>query len=466
MLQKGEMTVSLPKGFLWGNSVSSMQYDGAQHEGGKGPSVYEHKPGAWEEAIDGYHRFREDNELMAEMGMNCLRFQTSWSRIMPEGEGEVNQEGLLYYENLADDLLANGIAPMVCLYHFDMPLALAEKYHGFASKHVVDAFVDYAKVVIDALAPKVKWWITFNEQNLYGLPMAFDIAGAPVPADPTAPEHEAEVYQIAHNVMVAHARVVNYLHENYPDCKIGGMCAFTPVYPATPAPADVLAATQAERFGSWIVLDTCARGAYPSYYTAYLHHRGISLDMSAEEIAQIQRMRNDFSAISYYQSSCVSAGNLSDDVPACALGWVGSCKNPHVEANEWGWNIDATGYRRAITEIWERCGLPVFSLENGIGWREKLPEDGSAVADDYRITYHRDHIQALKDSVELDGAEVIGYLGWGLIDIPSSSGDIEKRYGAVYVDYAAQGADHLKRMPKKSFAWFRQAFSSNGEDLD
>ena len=458
--------MSLPKGFLWGNSVSSMQYDGAQHEGGKGPSVYEHKPGAWEEAVDGYHRFCEDNALMAEMHMGCLRFQTSWSRIMPAGEGEVNPEGLAYYEALADDLIARGIEPMVCLYHFDMPLALAERYGGFASKHVVDAFVEYAKVVIDALAPKVRWWITFNEQNLYSMPLAFDIAGAPKPEHTDDPAHEAEILEIAHNVMVAHARVANYLHENYPGCKIGGMCAFAPVYPASCDPRDVWAATEADRLANWVVLDTCAHGGYPAYYRAYLRRRGIALEITAEEVAALAQMRNDFSALSYYQSRCVAATDAVDDPAASALELARPVDNPHVEVNEWGWGIDPAGYRRALTEIYERTGLPVFSLENGIGWRETLPEDGSPVADGYRIAYHRAHIQALKDAVELDGAEVIGYLGWGLLDIPSSSGDIEKRYGAVYVDYAAEGRDHLRRLPKKSFAWFAQAFGSNGEDLD
>lgn len=453
--------MALPKGFLWGNSVSSMQYDGAQHEGGKGPSVYENYPGAWEEAVDGYHRFHEDNELMAEMGMNCHRFQTSWSRIMPTGEGAVNEEGLAYYEALADDLAANGIEPMVCLYHFDMPLALAERYEGFASKHVVDAFVEYAKVVIDALAPQVRWWITFNEQNLYGIPMALRIAGAREGKE----YDEAKVLQIAHNVMVAHARVCNYLHANYPGCKIGGMCAFTPVYPATSSPRDVWAATESERFADWLVLDTCAHGAYPAYWSAYLRRRGIKLDITAEELADIAAMRNDFASISYYRSECVSAEHLDEDTPVTRIGELGHVKNAHCEANEWGWEIDALGYRRTLTEIYERTGLPVFSLENGIGWREELPQDGSPVDDEYRISYHRAHIQALKDAVELDGAQVIGYLGWGLIDIPASSGDVEKRYGAVFVDYDAEGEGHLARTPKKSFAWFKRAFESNGEEL-
>lgn len=451
----------LPKGFLWGNSVSSMQYDGAQHEGGKGPSVYEHYEGAWEEAVDGYHRYPEDDRLMAEMGFNCYRFQTSWSRIMPAGEGAVNQEGLDYYSSLCDDLLANGIQPMVCLYHFDMPLALAERYEGFASKHVIDAFVEYAKVVIDALAPKAKLWITFNEQNLYGIPMACRIAGAKTPEV----YDEVKVLQIAHNVMVAHARVANYIHANYPDCKIGIMDAYTSIYPATCNPKDVLAATLTARFNDWIVLDVAARGAYPAYYLAYLRKRGIELDMTAAEMIEIGRMRNDFASFSYYRSECISGADVTDETPVTRIGEVGTVKNPYCTANEWGWEVDPAGFRLALTEVYERTGLPVFPIENGIGWREHLPEDGSQIDDGYRIDYHRGHIQAMKDAIEQDGVECMGYLGWGLLDIPASSGDIEKRYGAVFVDYAAEGENHLRRIPKKSFSWFSKVCKSNGEDL-
>ncbi|MDM8275418.1 family 1 glycosylhydrolase [Enorma phocaeensis] len=199
--------------------------------------------------------------------------------------------------------------------------------------------------------------------------------------------------------------------------------------------------------------------------TSYVAHRGIELDMSASELSAIASMRNDFSAFSYYRSQCVSASGITEDTPATSIADEGHVKNPTLQANEWGWEIDPLGFRHTLTEMYERCGLPVFPIENGIGWRERLPEDGSPVADDYRVDCHRSHIQALKDAVELDGAEVIGYLGWGLIDIPSSSGDIEKRYGAVYVDYDAASGERLKRIPKKSFTWFKRAYESNGEDL-
>lgn len=455
----------LPDDFMWGNSVSSMQYEGAQDGDGKGPSVYALRGAAWEEAVDGYHRFREDNRLMAHMGATCMRFQTSWSRIMPEGAGRVNGEGLAFYEALVDDLIAQNMTPVACLYHFDMPLALAREYGGFASKSVVDAFVAFAKVVIDRLAPKVKWWITFNEQNLFGLPAAFRVAGSATPDDPFYASCEPEVLQIAHNVMVAHARVVNYLHERYHDCKVGVMCAMSPIYPATPDPADVFAAVQADRFRNWLVPDTCAKGHYPSYHEAYLRSRGIELEVNVDELAQIAEARGDFVGVSYYRSMTLSATAIAPETPVCAWCAKGAVENPCLETNEWGWAVDSMGYRLMLSEVYERYGLPVFSLENGIGWRERASADGSPIDDGYRISYHRAHIRALKEAVEIDGARVIGYLGWGLIDIPDSTGDIDKRYGAVYVDYAASGSRHLQRVPKKSYAWFARTFRSNGEEL-
>ncbi len=447
--------------FMWGNSTSSMQYDGAQHEGGKGPSVYEHFDGAWEEAVDGYHRYREDIALMKDMGMNCYRFQTSWSRVMPHGVGEINEEGLKYYSDTVDELLAQGIEPMVCLYHFDMPLELAEKYHGFASKEVVDAFVEYAKVVIDTLAPRVKWWVPFNEQNAFGSTLGPLIAGD---LRPEAADDENEIFQVLHNSLVALARVERYLHEHYPESKVGCMAAFTPVYPASNDPVDVHAAHEAERFSDWLYYDVCTHGAYPAYFKSYVSAHNLSVDITEQELADLANARYDFASLSYYRSQSVS-GAQAGNVPVTKIIEAGGVRNEHLKANEWNWEIDPLGFRYSLTEIHQRTGLPVFSLENGIGWRESLPADGSEIQDDYRIDYHRAHIRAMKDAVAFDGVDVLGYLGWGLIDIPSSSGDTEKRYGNVFVDYAGAGEKHLARYPKKSYAWIKRAFESNGEEL-
>lgn len=241
-------TTLLPDDFLWGNSTSSMQTEGAWDEDHKGKSVYDVRPATenssdWKVAVDAYHRYPEDVALMKDLGMNCYRFQISWSRVQPDGEGDFNEAGIAFYQKLIDSLLAAGIEPMICLYHFDMPLSLAEKYNGFVNHAVVEAFFKYAKKMVDTFGPKVKYWITFNEQNLYGFGEAFKASGY-LKGD----ESLRDLYQIQHNIALAHAKVANYIHETQPNLLIGGMEAFQEAYPASPNPKDVEAVRRFKEF--------------------------------------------------------------------------------------------------------------------------------------------------------------------------------------------------------------------------
>lgn len=161
------MTNKLPKDFFWGNSTSSMQTEGAWNLDGKGKSVYDVRPATnstsdWKDGIDEYHRFEEDFDLMASQGMNFYRFQISWSRVDPEGNGNFNEKGIEFYSKMIDALLKRNITPMICLYHFDMPLALAQKYNGFLSRPVVQAFVRYGIEMVKRFGSRVKYWITFQ----------------------------------------------------------------------------------------------------------------------------------------------------------------------------------------------------------------------------------------------------------------------------------------------------------------
>ena len=206
------MNQSLPANFLWGNSVSSMQTEGAWNEGGKGMSVYDIREAGenisdWKVATDSYHRYREDFDLMQDLGMNCYRFQISWSRVCPQGDGDFNDEGIAFYDRFIDDLIARGIEPMVCLYHFDMPMALAQEYNGFNDRRVMDAFIRYGKKMIDCFADRVKYWLTFNEQNIFHMPEAFRISGY-LKGEQTL----RELYELQHHAMVAHMSLTEYLH--------------------------------------------------------------------------------------------------------------------------------------------------------------------------------------------------------------------------------------------------------------
>ncbi|WP_125571516.1 glycoside hydrolase family 1 protein [Lacticaseibacillus songhuajiangensis] len=457
------MTNALPKNFLWGNSTSSMQTEGAYNLDGKGPSVYDIKPATadssdWQVAIDEYHRYDEDVQLMADQGMNCYRFQISWSRVCPAGDGDWNETGIQFYADLIQDLIAHGITPMICLYHFDMPLALAQKYNGFMDRHVVDAFVRFGQEMIDRFADQVPYWITFNEQNLYSMTNVFDIAGYMA-----GPRSDNDMLLMAHHVMVAHARVANYLHE-HTSAKIGGMLAYSEVYPASAAPRDVLYARRIDEFLNRNLLDVFAYGRYSTEFLRFVDRHQFNIDFTAADQAAFAELKSDYIAFSYYRSDAINSSKVPiNTIPNRYLDY-GSEAVPGLPANEWGWNVDPLGFRDILTKVYNQYHLPMFPIENGIGVREEY--HGTTIQDDYRIDYHRQHIAALKDAVFEDGVQVMGYLGWGLIDIPSSSGNMDKRYGMVYVNRTNHDLRDLRRIPKASYAWFKQVIASNGADLN
>lgn len=446
---------TMPTGFFWGNSTSSMQTEGFQ--GVRGKSTYDLKKEAtWEKTIDEYHRYPEDFDLMAEMGVNMYRFEISWARVVPDGDGEFNEAGIQFYSDMIDTLLARGIQPMIALYHFDMPLALAEKYNGFLSRHVVDAYVRYAKEIISRFADRVTYWLTFNEHNLYFTNMAYDIGGA------IDVEHSLDnLYQIFHHTMLAHAHVANFVHEQFDQLQIGGMLAYQVTYPATSKPTDVFAARRVDTFLNDNLLTMFTAGHYLPEVLAFVATHNIDMDYQPKDDAVLSKQTSDFIAFSYYRTDMLNADKIPDGTAPNRYLDIANETNPYLTANEWSWTIDPLGFRNALTSIYSRYQLPVFPVENGLGWREEMTGD-QMIQDDYRIQYHRDHIDAMKQAMIEDGTDVIGYLGWGLIDIPSSSGDMNKRYGAVYVNRTNEEERDMRRSKKASFEYLRDVFKSNG----
>ncbi|MDR0300638.1 MAG: glycoside hydrolase family 1 protein [Streptococcaceae bacterium] len=459
------MTLKIPKNFYWGNSSSSMQTEGAWNEGGKGPSVYDtdkagRKAIDWKIAIDNYHDFDEDLDLMKAMNMNMYRFQISWSRVVPDGDGKFNEEGIQFYEHLVEELVKRGIEPMICLYHFDMPLALAEKYDGFLSREVKDAFVRYGKAMIDRFADKVKYWIVFNEHNLYFTPTAYHYAGIISHNELT----DNEIYTTFHHTMLAHAELAAYIHETK-DALIGGMLAYTQIYPATKLPLDNFLVHKVNEFNYWNLCLVYSFGHYSKEVMQEVINRRIDMGWQTGDEMILKKGGADFISFSYYRSHLLDGTKIDETSSAIRYLNQGFLLDDALPKNEWDWAIDAEGFRYSLTELYSRFRLPVFPIENGIGWREDW--DGiNEINDDYRINYHRDHIQALKDAMFIDGVEVLGYLGWGLIDIPASSGNIDKRYGVVYVDSIKHDQRDMKRVLKKSYHWFKKVLASNGDDLE
>lgn len=447
--------------FFWGNSVSSMQTEGGWQEGGKSLSVYDVRPATetssdWHFANDNFHHFEEDLDYIQDLGMNMYRFQISWSRVVVDGDGSFNEEGIAYYQKFIDGLIARGIEPMICLYHFDMPLHLAEKYNGLIHKDVLAAFIRYGKEMIDRFSGQVKYWIIFNEHNLYHVPEAFKISGY-LRGDKTA----SDLYKIAHNCMVAHATLANYLHETT-EAKIGGMLAYSEVYPATCKPQDILVARKWDEFVNFTLLDAYTKGEYSHEMMHFVAENQIDMNILPGELAEIKKQKNDFLSFSYYASSTIAAEMIPEGTVPNFYMDFGKKDNPYIATTEWNWQIDPLGFRDVLNKMYQRYRLPVFPIENGVGVQEEWDGENQ-IADDYRIEYHREHLKAMYDAIELDGVEVMGYLGWGLIDILSSQGDMRKRYGLVYVNRTNHDLKDMKRIPKKSYAWFKKVIASDGE---
>ncbi len=452
------------KNFMWGGSVSSMQTEGAWNEGGKGLTVYDiqekTKCGSdWKVAIDFYHRYKEDIALFAGMGFSAYRFSLSWARILPDGEGEVNEEGLRFYENVIDELLKYNIEPVVCLHHFDMPVILLKKYGGWKGRETVNAFQKYTEIVVRRFGTRVKYYIPFNEQNVVSL-----IPFLQLPQVITEQEKKQHIAVCTHHIFLSSASVRHIVRKYAPHAKVGGMVNFTPLYPASCRPEDVLAAQMANRSYNYQTLDVFAKGEYPADLLHQWKISGAIAQIAEGDLEYLRQGKMDFLAHSYYMSAPIKAGDECDGAANIMKLFLDSTKNEFLEQTEWGWTIDPVGIRLTVKEIYDRYKLPVFTIECGIGVNEELNDD-KTVEDDYRIDYFRNHLNQLKLAVSEDGVDLMGFLTWGPIDILSSQGEMKKRYGFIYVNRSDTDLRDLTRHKKKSFDWFKNVIAGNGEEL-
>lgn len=464
-----------PKNFLWGGAVAANQLEGAYDEDGKGLSIQDVMPRGIKGprtavptednmkliGIDFYHRYKEDVKLFAEMGFKIFRTSIAWSRIFPKGdETEPNEKGLQFYDDLFDECRKYGMELMVTLSHYETPLYLSKTYDGWVNPKMIEFYKHYVSVVFQRYRDKVKYWLTFNEINSV-LHSPFMSGGINTPKEELT---EAQLYQAAHHELVASAWAVKIGKEINPDFQIGCMILSMPVYPLTPAPADVLAAMD-EDHRNMMFADVHARGRYPGYAKRYFKEHGIQLKVTEEE-KEILMNTVDFVSFSYYMSVCATADPAKDIKGEGNL--LGGVSNPTLKASEWGWQIDPQGLRYILNYLWDRYQKPLFVVENGLGAVDKLEKDGqgnSVVKDDYRIEYLREHIRQMREAVK-DGVELLGYTSWGCIDLVSAStAELKKRYGFIYVDRNDDGTGTLKRYKKKSFDWYRKVIATNGEDL-
>ena len=470
--------MKFPENFLWGAALSNVQAEGAHLEGGKGLSVYDTYEIKYESgqktisdtsiASDHYHHYKEDIAHMKEMGFKAYRFSIVWSRIHPMGDdGHTNEEGLAYYEDMIDELLKAGIEPVVSLVHFDMPDNLRVKYHGFLSREVVDFYAKHVEVVANRFKDKVKYWITYNEMNLAPTEGSRLVAGAEKPEDMRFADFHAI---ITHHTQLAHAKAVLAITKANPNAMVAGMNGHTSVYPYSCKPEDVHAARFFNDIHYNLTFDVMVNGEYPAYYLAYLKAKGIDFTHPEEEMATIKEASTKlgYLAFSQYQSCTVKA----PEGVTCPLEFMDriverdnvTVKNPHIGANEWGWQIDPLGLRYSLSTLNERYKKPLFIVENGIGIDDKLTED-KTVIDDERISYYQGHIKHMLDAIVLDGVNLLGYLAWAPIDFLSSHKEMRKRYGFVFIDRYDDGTGTLARYPKKSYYWYKKVIASRGGDL-
>ena len=234
------------------------------------------------------------------------------------------------------------------------------------------------------------------------------------------------------------------------------------MYPLTCDPADMLKAQQEMQMMNWFCSDVQVRGAYPYYAERYFEEHDIHIKMEEGDTELLKEGCVDFYTFSYYMSNCVS------EKPGAEIGQgnlTGGLKNPYLKASDWGWQIDPQGLRYTLNEIYSRYQIPMMVVENGLGARDEIAEDGT-IQDTYRIDYLREHIAQMKEAVK-DGVELWGYTPWGCIDLVSAStGEMKKRYGFIYVDKHDDGTRTLERRKKKSFDWYKKVMESNGESLD
>ena len=475
--------MSFPKEFLWGGATAANQCEGAYQEDGRGLANVDTIPYGEDrfpvmlglkkmlecdtehfypshDAIDFYHRYKEDIKLFAEMNMKCYRFSIAWTRIFPNGDDETpNEKGLDFYEAVVDECLKYGIEPLITICHFDAPIALIKKYGGWKDRRMIDAFMKLCHALFTRLNGKVKYWLTFNEINML---LHLPFMGAGIYFEEGEDKNQV-LYTAAHHELVASAKAVKLAHEMMPNAMVGCMLAAGQFYPYSCHPQDVYKGMESDR-DNYFFIDVQARGEYPVWAVKRMEKLGVNIDITSEDTKLLQEGTVDFISFSYYASRCVSADPEINKQNAKGNAVFSAVKNPYLKASEWGWQIDPLGLRITCNTLYDRYQKPLFIVENGLGANDTVEEDG--IHDPYRIDYMREHIKAMDAVINEDGLPLLGCTFWGIIDlISASTGEIKKRYGTIYVDKQVDGSGNLERKKKDSFVWYQKVIESNGTIL-
>ncbi|KGM94785.1 aryl-phospho-beta-D-glucosidase [Clostridium novyi A str. 4552] len=469
--------MKFPKDFLFGAASAAYQVEGAWDKDGKGLSnwdVFSKMPGKTFEgtngdvAVDHYNRYKEDIKLMAEMGLESYRFSISWSRIIPNGTGEINKKGVEFYNNLINECLEYGIVPFVTLYHWDLPQSL-EIEGGWTNKKTVDAFVNYADVCFRAFGDRVKHWITFNETIVF-CKLGY-INGAHPPGKINA---QREYFQSTHNVFLAHAKSVKQYKQLKQYGEIGITHVFNPAFSIDNKEENLKATEHANEYETFWYYDPILKGEYPEYVVRELNTKGLIPKWTKEELELLKEVapQNDFIGLNYYQPQRIAYNHkglekIVDDRERSTLkpgsvsfdGVYKTVMMKDKNYTKWGWEISPEGFLDGLRMLKSRYGdIKIYITENGLG--DEDPIIDGEIVDVPRIKYIEEHLKVVKKAIK-EGINMKGYFAWSVIDLLSWLNGFKKQYGFIYVDHK----NNLKRKKKLSFYWYKNIINTRGEEL-
>ncbi len=452
--------MSFPKDFLWGAATASYQIEGAAHEGGKGDSVWDrfsHEPGktfgghTGDVACDHYHRFREDVALMAELGIRNYRFSVSWPRVLPNGVGEVNEEGVAFYNRLIDALLEKGIRPFMTLFHWDYPSALQAR-GAWENPDSPRWFEEYVSLCARRFGDRVKDFITFNEPQCFiglGYGSGAHAPGLRLPVSSTVP--------IAHNVLKAHGLAVRALRALVPGCRVGYAPCGDPCVPATESQADIDAARKAyfsvrtDEGWLWNIAwwsDAPMLGQYPA---KPLETLGRWLPANWQDDLAVIHQPLDYYCQNIYNGRIIRAADN-------AQGFELVERAPGTPKTATNWFVTPEALYWGPRFLYERYRTPFLITENGMACHDAISLDGK-VHDPNRQDFLNRYLRAYRRAGE-EGVDIRGYFQWSFLDNYEWNSGYAERFGMVYVDYETQ-----RRVVKDSALWYKTVMESNGENI-
>ncbi len=441
-----------PPNFLFGTATAAYQIEGSPSADGKGKSiwdVYTHTPGKIrtgenaDTACDTYRNPERDLALMSELGLNAYRFSIAWSRVLPNGRGQVNQKGMDYYRRLIDLLLARGITPFITLFHWDTPQALQESYGGFAGRDTAYYFADYAETVVKALGDRAKNWITLNE------PLEHCLLGYLLGEHAPGHRNPWEYARAAHHQLLGHGLALERIHAASPDSRVGLTLSLTPMFPASSHPKDIAAAKLANQLFNDFFLDGVFKGSYPEPFWKKI--RLVRPTVKADDMSIISRPI-DFLGVNYYSREFARA---AWNVPLLGF-WVDEAQvndreqviNGYQYTN-FGREVHAPTFYDTLMRLKNEYGNPfMYITENGASFTDVV-ENGE-VHDPLRVAFLESYMEAAAQAIR-DGVNLHGYFIWSLMDNFEWKQGFSKRFGLVHVDHASQ-----QRIIKDSGRWVKE----------